>query len=200
MRATLLCLALLGCETPKVAEGGACEEGWHCEGDLTCFEGVCRPRVGAGERCDPQQQGAWRHCQPGLVCADDGLCRTSAEMAERAAVAERAREAEMLRASGVAPPATEGVPLRPPDEVEAPPPTAGPGVPVRVVHVMSQRTAFAACRAGERLIGGGCNAAYAPRASYPSHHNEVDTVGARWNCESSGGFVEAYALCQPLPE
>jgi hypothetical protein len=77
-------------------------------------------------------------------------------------------------------------------EVGAYPP--GPGPRVRTAKVTAESSAFAACRADERLIGGGCQTDQPVINSYPSGQGAEDTVGARWNC-TSGSKVTAYALC-----
>jgi hypothetical protein len=95
--------------------------------------------------------------------------------------------------------AASGVEATPSAEVTAHPP--GPGTRVRTVEVTAKVRAFAACRADERLIGGGCKAEYAVASSHPSGHSREDTVGARWNCTVTMGNhdVTAYALCEKVP-
>jgi hypothetical protein len=79
----------------------------------------------------------------------------------------------------------------------------GPGARVRTVTVTAEESAFAACKADERLVGGGCKPASTkqpPLASYPAGHGPEDTVGARWNCLTGAGEqITAYALCAKLP-
>lgn len=191
-----LLLLLASCEAPDVPAGGQCEQPWDCGADLICFEGTCRPRFGAGERCDPTKVSYERHCEYGLECAPEGVCVTLAELETRRQAAEREREAELLRASGLAEERVEAEMGA--AEITQPPP--GPGLAVRVVHTSSRGTALAACREDERLVGGGCRSSANVRGSYPSHAGASDTVGARWNCEAGGpAEVEAWALCQALP-
>jgi len=149
-----------------------------------------------GERCGPALSQYEAHCVAGLSCADDGLCRSPADLAAQQAARETRREQAMLAASGVDS-SEPDVPL-----AEAPL-HAGPGLPVRVASARAKaHKALAACRPDERLIGGGCNASTPMLRSFPSHFGESDTVGARWNCEATSGgddVLEAYALCQALP-
>jgi hypothetical protein len=170
-------------------DGAACRADDECAW-RTCVAGACRkPGSGVlGTACE-----ANRHCIAGLVCGE-GQCVTPDEVERALAVQrqreeraeERAKEARLLVESGI----TEA------PQAEKPVHSPGPGARVRVVSTTAKASAFAACRADERLIGGGCSVA---GASYPSAHGEEDTVGARWNCKpqlSSG--VTAYALCSKL--
>ncbi len=176
---------------------GACESVWHCELGLLCDAGRCRPPSTEGGPCDPQASSL--QCAGGLACAPDRTCRTPQAIEARREVERQAREREMLRASGVAPEVVTE-PEAPPTP-EAIPPPAGPGLPVRVVRVEGRGAVLAACRSDERLLGGSCAGTAMVKSSFPSHHGPVDTVGARWNCETSAGTatIEAYALCQALP-
>jgi hypothetical protein len=141
--------------------------------------------------------------RPAVVVVDKLAAEAAAREAMAAAQArESAREAALLRASGVEP--------APPVAETAPPlESAGPGA-IRVSQTQGRGPLFAACRADERLVGGGC---WAPsetyketaiRQSYPSHFGAVDTVGARWNCGgvATSDYAEtdlvAYALCARL--
>lgn len=100
----------------------------------------------------------------------------------------------MLEASGAAMPAAEG-PAKPADE-----PARHPGVAVRVVEIENAGFAIAACRADERMIGGGCEGA-GLEANRPAAFSGSDTVGARWECRSADRKAEvtAFALCTALP-
>ena len=98
------------------------------------------------------------------------------------------------------------------------PPDAGPGAPrpgvttvaagrVRTVVTEGRRPLFAACRADERLTGGGCQLPGATtgsvRPSYPSHVGRDDTLGAGWNCQLESQYsslpMRAHAMCQVVP-
>ena len=69
---------------------------------------------------------------------------------------------------------------------------------MRIATTTSSGDSFAACRADERLIGGGCGAESNLVSSYPSNYGPDDTVGARWKCRP-GNQVTPYALCAKLP-
>ncbi len=94
--------------------------------------------------------------------------------------------------------AESGVTAAPAAETAVHPP--GAGTRVRTATVKAIETAFAACRADERMVGGGCYSLEAIRGNYPSGHGPDDTVGARWNCIALGKVeITAYALCGKLP-
>ena len=161
---------------------------------------------GHGDLCDPS-----RPCRSGLVC-HGVVCKTPQEVATferelaadtaKAEAAERKKQLQLLEASGVDPSPT----------AERPAPEVAPGEPakagsIRVSHTEGNSPIFAACRADERLLGGGCHpgsTSVAVQSSYPSEFDVRDTVGARWNCVGHSDFspmeMEAYALCQRLTD
>jgi hypothetical protein len=103
--------------------------------------------------------------------------------------AAAAREQQLLAQSGVT--------AQPELEYAVAPAGAGPRV--RIATTTSSGDSFAACRADERLIGGGCSADNKLVSSYPSNYGPDDTVGARWKCKGGNEPITAYALCAKLP-
>lgn len=168
--------------------GATCEDvDGECYGDgVYCFRHRCRRPGGAGDACDGDGD-----CTSGLTCVDtkcftdEQVRAREAQLAEDARKAAAAEEARMLGESGV---------KADPKVVERVTPPPGRGQRVRTVTVTGRGMAFAACRADERLVGGGCKP---DSAGYPSGFSADDTVGARWNCE--GYEVTTYALCMKLP-
>lgn len=191
---SLLAVVAVACKGKKDV-GEACESIVDCP---HCVDGVCR----AGVTGDPCTKGFECDYEHGFTCWESRcLTRADAELA-RAAQQQRAaeqqrkedieKEARLLKESGI----TEL-----PAEQAAHPP--GPGTRVRVVTTKAKASAFAACRADERLTGGGCKSDGVLAGSYPSGHGAEDSVGARWNCANSttynsGAEITAYALCSPL--
>lgn len=67
---------------------------------------------------------------------------------------------------------------------------------------------FAACKANERLLGGGCQTEWLDlRESYPEATKPGDTIGGRWHCRfgetdaplaTADSVQQASALCQSL--
>jgi hypothetical protein len=135
-------------------------------------------------------------CNEPLVCGpQSGRC-VAPDDPEMVAAREAERDAERryLEQSGV-PAATTA------EQPQAPPSVGS----IRVVTTTTggtRSTVFAACRADERLVSGGCkldSPIIVPVDSYPSHHGVSDTLGARWNCRAGANGqleLEAYALCQ----
>ncbi|MCL4228261.1 MAG: hypothetical protein KJZ91_27665 [Myxococcales bacterium] len=152
------------------------------------------PRGAEGAACHylPCEEGL--ECTPGSkVCA-----RPDHPELEAARARARAREAEVLARSGVTTPTRAEAPAAP-----AGPDAAGAVRVVRVSNDAVHPTVFAACRADERLVGGGCRLLTPGLTmvldSFPSHHGESDTLGARWNCgrvPPDRWELEAFALCQ----
>lgn len=169
--------------------GDKCTGPNTCRPENDCFERACRAPASLGQSC----KGSAR-CEKPLTCLND-TCASPAEVARYEAKLEAdkkreeaAREQRMLEQSGVETPVV----------AELAPTTASPpgaGTRVRTVTVASTGTAFAACKATERLIGGGCKTK-SLKSSYPSGQSAEDTIGARWNCEGNdNNEVMAYALC-----
>ncbi len=138
-------------------------------------------------------------CATSLTCLPSRRTCAAADHPELVAARAAARDAQqrLLAQSGVQPDTVAEAPAGPPQ----------PGA-VRVVRTTSDGTPiqlFAACRADERLLGGGCKLLDRKYTmvidSYPSHHGQADTIGARWNCGPAENTVplEAYAMCQRLP-
>lgn len=178
--ATALLLAALlvasaGCDQKGGRESDVCSESVPCQKGLVCY----------GLRC----------MTPGQVLT--AKRQLAAEQVIAAAV-ERKRQRKLLEASGVDPAST----------AERPAPEVAPGEPakagsIRVSHTEGKSPIFAACRADERLLGGGCqpgSTSVVVQASYPSDFDARDTLGARWNCVGGSDFspmeLQAYALCQ----
>jgi hypothetical protein len=157
------------------------------------------PRAKEGEGCT--SRGPW--CAKGLFCHDERCMTWDDVEAAKTAAAEAKRqrheaedqkkELRMLREAGAKLPAAEVRDAAPatPDAVPMP-----PGDAVRVVELSDRGFAIAACRDGERLIGGGCEGEQLI-ADRPEGHSAADTLGARWRCEVSwrDGEVKAFALC-----
>jgi hypothetical protein len=163
-----------------------------CKDGLICYQGACSARKLEGETCDPAITDYRRHCEFALKCSPKGICETEKTREARTAAESVAHERELLRQSGVETKAVAELPIA----------AAAVGLPVRVVQTKGERSAFAACKADERLTGGGCRLPQPwAHMSYPSHQSETDTVGARWNCEMgerATSEIEAFALCQAL--
>ncbi len=178
------------CQTGEI--GGKCNATYECrEGGKTgvsCYRAECRAAAGTGGKCDAQEDCATGNTCIERVCLDPaGVKRHEAALAEAARKAQAEKEARMLAESGVSNAA-------PAAEVGAYPP--GPGTRVRTAKVTAPDSAFAACKADERLIGGGCQSEQPVTGNYPSGQGTEDTVGARWNCTGAGvKDVTAYALC-----
>jgi hypothetical protein len=134
-----------------------------------CVKEVEREHRPAGSPC-----GGDHVCADGLRCYQE-TCMTSGEVAQ-------AKEQRMFQASGVDPATV-------PAEARG----AAPGAAVRVVRVIEESSAFAACRSTERLVGGSCEGG----DGGPDRYGADDTIGARWRCRSTnpGWKVTAYALC-----
>lgn len=172
-----------------ICVSGACrsgEAGARCAWDddcknLDCIQKACAEPGSVGDTCNEDAD-----CRKGNVCTEKKLCESAEKLA--------AKEAELLEQSGV-----EESPAL---EKAAHPP--GPGRRVRVAAASAKDEAFAACRADERLVGGGCrvtpkfNDVSMFEASYPSDFGPDDTVGARWRCKVPGREMTAYALCERL--
>jgi hypothetical protein len=197
MLRVLACVAMVAaCRGTAGELGGACAFDRDCsDSGAHCFERTCRLRGSQGQACRTS-----RDCSGDLRCvADRCLVEADArkewqqEAARAAAATRKARadeEARLLAESGIA--STEPT-------VERGALPAGPGATVRVVTTTAKETAFAACRAEERLVGGGCKGDFATHNSFPSGHSSEDTVGARWNCTTGGQVqITSYALCQKL--
>ncbi len=160
--------------------GDRCNDGSDCKGaDVICRDRRCVRKSKSGESCANQD-----HCLAGSTCID-GTCLDLEGQRKRAARIET----ELLAQSGIP---------RDRTAVERPAHPPGPGQRVRTARAKGKNRVFAACRDDERLIGGGCDALV---PSYPSDFSADDTVGARWNCNNTGGIGEhsAYALCMKLP-
>lgn len=162
----------------------------------------CRgERAQLGEPCD-HNEGPW--CDNGMTCwkracvtyEDERRLREEQKAARRAA--ERKADAEkqlrQIKEAGGTLPAAETVDAG----AAVPEALAAPGA-VRVVELGDKGFALASCRAGERLIGGGCEG-HSLVANRPASHSKTDTIGARWECRSSNrrADVKAYALCTPV--
>lgn len=187
-------LVVAACKKPKAGVGESCTANYQC--DRYCVDGRCAGGT-HGEPC--KRDG---HCNVGLQCWE-ARCLPEADAAaaeaarqQRAAKQQRKeaaeKEARLLKESGI----TEV----PAEQAVHPP---GPGPRVRIVTTKAKRSAFAACRADERLTGGGCESDGVVAGSYPSGHGAEDSVGARWNCKNSAMIntdaeITAYALCSPL--
>jgi hypothetical protein len=80
------------------------------------------------------------------------------------------------------------------------PPAAAPGAVVVRRTIGNGGAVVARCKAGERLLGGGCDAGSS--SSYPSvpvDYQPNDTVAAGWKCDFFGmqsPRLVAYAMCQ----
>ncbi len=127
--------------------------------------------------------------------------------------ADAERERAYLAQSGVQPPAhAEQPPVPPPaalpvttDGSMAVPAATGAVRVVRASTGGKSPWVFAACRADERLVGGGCTPAKGNWSAIPGHlsgESATDTVGARWNCgwreATHDQAIEAFAMCQRL--
>jgi len=186
-----LVVLAVACNMPHRAAGEDCDFDHECASDY-CFLWKCTAGV-AGDLCKGDHQ-----CK-GLTCyADRCMTKSEAETARQRDAADK--ETRLLAESGVA--IDGGVAI---ETAVAPP---GQGARVRTVQTTAARSAFAACRADERLVGGGCRADRFLTSSYPSGNSKVDTVGARWNCElhddddknrDKEQSVTAYALCEKVP-
>lgn len=175
--------------------GAACRTARHCSDPLVCVAKACRARGHEGDACEAED-----HCLDPLTCyrwacvspatAAAGEARDLAEQRDRKAKENAEKTARMLDRAGVGSAATAEAVVHPP----------APGSRVRTVKIVEHGHAFAACKPGERLIGGGCDASAEVKASFPSGHSEEDTVGARWNCRTrEKAEISAYALCTSLP-
>lgn len=159
----------------------------RCRGEgVLCIRSRCARRGGTNAACDTESD-----CLADHACIDD-TCLNAEDQRRRTARLEEeqrkeaaAAEARMLEESGVKP-------VRTAEKVVHPP---GAGQRVRTATAKGSGRVFAACRADERLIGGGCSD---DAASFPSEFSADDTVGARWNCNGASD-VTAYALCMKLP-
>jgi hypothetical protein len=80
------------------------------------------------------------------------------------------------------------------------PPVAAPGAVVVRTTIGHGGAIVARCKAGERLLGGGCDGGSS--TSYPSvpvDYQSNDTVAAGWKCDFFGmdsPRLTAYAMCQ----
>ncbi len=144
-------------------------------------------------------------CNAGLECAPHTRRCVKPDHPELVEARQAALDTERnyLEQSGVQPPTHAEQPAAPSPDPSRP---AAAGA-VRVVTIKTGGKGshvFAACRADERLVSGGCKLnndnITSVIDSYPSHHDAGDTVGARWNCGQPGSDLdlEAYALCQRL--
>ncbi len=178
---SILCLLFFtGCSRSTEKER-ACELDDDCKSGHACHNKRCRPWLEVKAYRDKEDK----------------------EMARRQATKQKLKEAELLRQSGIQPDSSPG-PAEAPLKKKVTRTRAAPGA-VRVVETRGKAPIFAACRADERLIAGGCRArdSYVTiRSSYPSRHSGADTIGARWNCDGASTYVNmpmsAYALCQSL--
>jgi hypothetical protein len=185
LRSTVLCLAL-------VLSACGAERGEHCYHDDDCAKGLTCSLSQCSTQADIE---AW-HAK---VAAEEEAKKRE----------ELLRQQDILRQSGLDPGPLVERPAEPeadrPAAESAPVAPGGPGA-VRVVHTIAKgKDIFAACRPGERLLGGGCKL---PRDSYtilesrPGEYSPTDTQGARWICKAYAQSwypddqVEAYALCQ----
>lgn len=183
---------------------------------LACLSPFACAKKGEIEQRPPmgsEGAGCENGCNPGLACAPTS--RVCAKLDHPELVAKRQADAERERAylaqSGVQAPAHAEQP--PPAPPPAPAPSAGvtgsaASGAVRVVRTSNGGKGawvFAACRADERLVGGGCTPAKGKWTDVPEHmsgESATDTVGARWNCgwreTTFPSEIEAFALCQRL--
>jgi hypothetical protein len=150
-----------------------------------CYSAPCN----SGLECTPMSRRCAKPDDPEIVAATN---------------AARDRERAFLAQSGVAAPTHAEAPAT------APPPPATPlAGAIRIVTIANEGKGawvFAACRADERLVSGGCKLdenRIMTLPSFPTSDTTADTVGARWNCgwrdESAGNLrLEAFALCQRL--
>lgn len=136
----------------------------------------------AGESCGGDD--GW--CDQGLTCHEKRCITIDAWKAievEKLAI----KEAQQIKQAGGKAPAAE-----------TQPPATGPAPrgAVRVVELKDKGFAVAACRADERLIGGGCEGLELV-ADRPDRYSQVDTAGSTWRCKSSRpeNPVTAFALC-----
>ncbi|MBT8492476.1 MAG: hypothetical protein KJO07_05415 [Deltaproteobacteria bacterium] len=186
---TILAVLVCACFPHDLEVGEECkDDDWRCRSKF-CENGKCRVSARLGEPCQRDQ-----HCEEGNRCRSD-KCVTAATAIEIDRALAQAEERKLLEESSVEPEVAKAEV----EKLEAQLPPTGAGLPVRVARTRRVRKVFAACRRNERLVGGGCKGAKALLESFPSHSGEDDTVGARWNCTSETGAIEAYALCQRLP-
>jgi len=167
-------------------EGQACSTHQDCAAGRSCFHSHCRAKGGDHAMCVDDTD-----CVQPLTCFEQ-TCLPPDGIAARQREVAAAEENRLLAASGIDAGAGSVA-----EKAIAPP---GPGTRVRTVVTTGTHAAFAACRADERLVGGGCDTARALEGNFPSGNSAEDTVGARWNCRMRWEeSVTAYALCEKLP-